>query len=172
MPQPPDLTIEKTLQGVLTDQGGTYLIQVTNVGNGPTIGPVTVMDPMPAGLTLISASGSGWDCSASTSQNMECVYGAVLAPNESAPPITLHVDVQPGLQGVVINMASVSTAMDEEGGNDSGSAAAPITHPAPVPALSAQGLVGSIVVLLLVAALGVRQLRPDRPRIGRSRRRK
>jgi len=103
---------------------------------------------------------------------MECVYGAVLAPNESAPTITLRVDVQPGLEGVVINMASVSTALDEETGNDSGSAAAPIPHPAPVPALSEEGLGGAIVVMLLVAALGMRQRRTERRHTGRGRRMK
>jgi uncharacterized repeat protein (TIGR01451 family) len=169
---PPDLSIEKTLQGTLTTgQGGTYLIHVTNVGTGPTTGPITVMDPMPAGLTLVSASGSGWDCTASTPQNADCVFNGVLSPQESAPVITVRVAVQAGLQGGVSNVASVATESDAHSGNDSGTATAPITKTAPAPLLSAEGLAALLAVLLLVAAFGVWQLRAEMHDTGRSRRR-
>ena len=168
---PPDLSIEKTLQGTLTTgQGGTYLIHVTNVGTGPTTGPVTVMDPMPAGLTLVSASGTDWDCTASTPQNAECVYNDVLSPQESAPLITVRVAVQAGVQGGVSNVASVATAGDAQAGNDSGIVTVPVTITAPAPLLSARNMAVLFAVLLLVAALGVWRLRAAIPHTGRSRR--
>jgi uncharacterized repeat protein (TIGR01451 family) len=158
--QLPDLSIEKTLQGVLTTgQGGTYLIQVTNVGNGPTAGPITVMDPMPAGLTLVSADGSNWDCTNSTPQNMECSFAPILLGHQSAPLITLRVTVQSSPGSVIRNVATVSTAFDTGANNNSGAASAPVVQTAPVPLLSAQGVLAMIAVLLFVAALGVRQLR-------------
>jgi uncharacterized repeat protein (TIGR01451 family) len=166
--QLPDLSIEKTVQRVLTiTQGGTYVINVSNIGNGPTVGPITVTDPLAAALTLVSASGPGWDCSASTAQQMECVSTAVLMGHQSAPPITLQVTVQPGaLRQVIQNTVTVSTAFDTGPGNNSSTASSPVTRPAPVPLLSAQGLIALLGILLLIAALGVRQLRAGMAQTG------
>jgi hypothetical protein len=91
---------------------------------------------------------------------MECVFTAILLGHQSAPSITLQVAVQPGNVGRVIqNLSTVSTAFDTEPGNNSASASAPVTQPAPVPLLSVQGLIALMGILLLVAALAVRQLR-------------
>ena len=50
---PPDLTITKTHTGNFTQgqTGATYTVTVTNSGNGPTTGVVTVTDSLPSGLT-------------------------------------------------------------------------------------------------------------------------
>jgi uncharacterized repeat protein (TIGR01451 family) len=159
--QLPDVAITKTLDGPLTTtQGGTYIIQVANVGNGPTVGPITVTDPLAAGITLVSASGFGWNCSASTATEMECVFNAVLMGHESAPSISLRVAVDPSLlRQVIENAATVMTAFDTQPGNNSATARAPVSRPAPVPLLSIQGLIVSLGILLLIAALALRQLR-------------
>ncbi len=63
---PPDLTISKSHTGNFFQgqHGVTYTITVNNVGAGPTISgdEVLVSETVPAGLTFMSMSGSGWTC--------------------------------------------------------------------------------------------------------------
>src|SRR5207245_2900990 len=63
-PSPPDLTIAKTHSGNAQQgqTGFTYTITVSNVGNSPTAGTVTVSDSLPTGLTATAISGTGWSC--------------------------------------------------------------------------------------------------------------
>jgi len=50
---------------------GTYRLTVRNVGSAAIGGAVTVTDPVPAGLTLVSAAGAGWACGTS-GQDVTC----------------------------------------------------------------------------------------------------
>jgi hypothetical protein len=118
---------------------------------------------MPTGLTLVSASGIGWICS-NTTLKMDCVYNAVVMAHGSAPVINLHVAVQPGAQGPIQNVATVTTAFDTNPENDSGSSTAPIIRPSPAPVFSAENEGVLIALLLLLGALGLRQLRPREQR--------
>jgi uncharacterized repeat protein (TIGR01451 family) len=72
--------------------GNTLALTVSNVSRKPTDGsPVTVTDPIPAGLTATSAGGNGWTCTGTTT--VRCTRTDVLAPRASYPPITITVDV-------------------------------------------------------------------------------
>ena len=60
------------------------MLTVSNIGGGPTSGPVTVNDTLPAGLTPTAAAGAGWvcniagqtvSCSRSDALNVEPVIG-------------------------------------------------------------------------------------------------
>jgi uncharacterized protein (TIGR03437 family) len=84
----PDLTITKTHTGNFTqgDTQAVYTLTVSNTGTGPTASVVTVTDTLPAGLTLVSMSGSGWVCAAAS-----CTTADVLAPGASYPPVTVKV---------------------------------------------------------------------------------
>src|SRR5688572_32344696 len=44
---------------------------VRNVGTLPAPGPMTLTDTLPAGLTYVSGTGSGWSCSAAE-QTVTC----------------------------------------------------------------------------------------------------
>ena len=44
----------------------THRLVVTNAGPSPADGPIQVVDDLPDGLRLVSATGAGWDCAAST----------------------------------------------------------------------------------------------------------
>jgi uncharacterized repeat protein (TIGR01451 family) len=76
-------------------QTGTLTLAVTNVSDKPTDGsPVTVTDPIPAGLTATAAGGSGWTCT--VARTVRCTRSDVLAPGAGYPPIAITVDVAAG----------------------------------------------------------------------------
>ena len=71
--------------------GATYSIVVSNTpGAGPTTGTVTMNETVPAGLTLVSMAGAGWNCSGAT-----CTRSDALAPGSSYPTVVVTVNVAP-----------------------------------------------------------------------------
>ncbi len=129
-----DLSISKTHSGNFNvGQNGVYTISVKN--NGPNIepGPITVSDTLPAGLSYVSASGSGWSCSA-TGQNVSCNRSGSLGVGASTSNITLTVSVGAAAAPSVINSASVTGFnFDNITGNNSMSDTATVTS---APAIS------------------------------------
>jgi uncharacterized repeat protein (TIGR01451 family) len=115
----PDLTIGKTHSpGEFTDGGttGFYTITSSNIGQTDTVGPVTIVDTLPAGITPTAASGSGWNC-AIAGQVVTCTTSAVFAASGgTGAPIILHVNVAPGLAGQLL----VNTAVISGGGEPNG----------------------------------------------------
>jgi sugar lactone lactonase YvrE len=71
------------------DTGQTYSIVVKNAQTaGPTTGTLTVTETVPTGLSLISMTGSSWNCSGNS-----CTRSDALAQSASYPPITVTVNV-------------------------------------------------------------------------------
>ena len=68
--------------------GATYTVTVTNTGAEPTAGIITVAEIVPAGLTLVSMTGTNWTC---ISNN--CTRSDVLNAGLSYPSITVTVNV-------------------------------------------------------------------------------
>ncbi len=100
---PPVLAVAKS-HAANFNQGqanAQYTVNVTN-GGGPTSGTVTVTDNLPSGLSLISMSGTGWDCSSNT-----CTRSDVLT-NSSYPAITVMVNVAANAPAQVTNQVTVS----------------------------------------------------------------
>src|SRR5207237_6976928 len=62
----PDLRVTKSHAGNFTvGVNGVYTITVDNaLGGAPTSGTITVTDTLPTGLGFVSATGTGWTCSA------------------------------------------------------------------------------------------------------------
>ena len=111
---PPNLTIGKS--GPVTATQNTnfaYTLVVTNTSVSATSGVITVTDSLPAGLSFVSGSGSGFTCAAS-GQNVTCTSSSVLAGNNGTATITLT--VSPTTTGAKSNTASVI------GGGDSSAA--------------------------------------------------
>jgi uncharacterized repeat protein (TIGR01451 family) len=100
----PVLSITKTHAGNFTQgQQGVYTVTAANgAAAGPTSGMVTVTEMMPAGLTLVSMTGSGWNCVSNI-----CSRSDVLNPGGSYP-ITVTVNVAPSAPSQVTNQVSVS----------------------------------------------------------------
>lgn len=114
----PDLQIIKSHTGdFTTGSNGIYTITVTNVGNGPTHGPIVVTDTLPTGLTFVSGTGPGWTCSAAL-QVVTCTNLGPLAAGASTM-ITLTVSVSIEAAPSVVNSASVLTPDDTNPDNNS-----------------------------------------------------
>ena len=109
----PDLILNKTAPGnFIVGTNGVYTLTVSNVGALATSGTYTVTDPLPVGLTFVSATGTGWACSAS-GQLVTCSRSAVIAPGTpttptAAPAITLTVAVGADAAPSVVNVANVA----------------------------------------------------------------
>ena len=114
----PSLSILKTPATAVKNLGdtGSFTLTVTNsaAATGATFGSLTVTDPVPPGLTIGPApSGPGWDCSASSGQNVSCTITAAIAPGNSYTPITVPYKVAAGAAATTL-----SNTATETGGGD------------------------------------------------------
>jgi uncharacterized repeat protein (TIGR01451 family) len=122
---PPDLALTKTDGGAIFMPGGmgNYTITVSNTAAaGPTIGPITVTDNLPANLTLQNYSGVGWSCTGTT--NLSCTYNGIIDGGASLPALTLIVKVGAGTPtglSSIKNTAMVSTPTEVNFGNNADS---------------------------------------------------
>lgn len=113
-----DLTIDKSHSGVFeVGEVESYRIVARNQGTAGSPGPITVTDQLPAGLTYVLATGSGWDCSEDDGL-VTCVREASLQAGTSAPAITLRVRVEEDVASEVVNAASVGGPSDLDLGNN------------------------------------------------------
>ena len=114
----PDLRITKASGTLTAGSNGSYTINIDNVlGAASTNGAITVVDTLPAGLTYVSASGSGWSCSAS-GQVVTCTSTTSILPGNTGASLTINVAVGASAVPAVTNVATVS------GGGEDGSLAA------------------------------------------------
>ncbi len=117
-----DLSINKSHVGNFSvNTNGVYTIAVTNSGPMTTSGTTTVTDVLPAGLTFVSASGSGWTCGHAAG-TVTCTRAAAIAVGVTAPAITLTVAVGNTAYPNVTNTASVTGGnFDHHAGDNSDS---------------------------------------------------
>ena len=132
----PDLTIIKTHVGNFNQgqTGATYTITVTNSGNAPTSGMVSVSDTVPSGLTATAISGTNWNC---TQPSGPCTRSSVLAAGGSYEPITLTVNVAGNAAASVTNIATVSGGGEFNTSNDTANDATTINFVNKAPTLNA-----------------------------------
>lgn len=118
-----DLAIVKSHVGNFTEnQNGAYTLSVTNNASASTeIGPITVTDTLPAGLSFVSASGTAWTCGA-VGQNVTCTHPGPLTASNSLPNITLNVLAGAAAVPSVTNTAVVAgTSPDANNADNSSS---------------------------------------------------
>jgi len=116
----PDLKLTKTHQGnfrVGTD--GIYTLTVSNVGTATSTGTITVTDPIPPSLSLISAGGTNWSCTFS-GQTITCTTPNALAPGASLS-LSLTVRVGAAAFPSVTNTAIVTNSSDTNSSNNQAS---------------------------------------------------
>jgi uncharacterized repeat protein (TIGR01451 family) len=116
------LAIASAHSGSFTQgQQGVYTVTVSNASTAnvvATIGTVTATETLPAGMTLVSMSGTGWTCATLPS----CTRSDVLAPGASYPPITATVNVAANAATPETNNVNVSG-----GGSAAGTGSDPTT---------------------------------------------
>lgn len=96
------------------DPANLITLAAENVGDASTVGPTVITDELPAGLTPLSATGTGWTCTIA-GQLVTCTYDAVIAPGATTEAVTVAVDAaldQGSLGSTVDNSATVTTADD------------------------------------------------------------
>jgi uncharacterized repeat protein (TIGR01451 family) len=88
---PPSLTVQSSHSApFVIGQTNTYTLQVSNAAAARTTsGTVTVTENLPAGLTLVSMSGSTWTCGGNT-----CTTTVTEAGGNSFYPITVNAGVE------------------------------------------------------------------------------
>jgi len=107
-----DVFVTKTVGRFFTvGADAVYTLTVTNAGPAATNAPITVTDDLPASLDFVSATGSGWTCSASEG-TVTCATGDPLAVGDTSSSITLTVSVGSAAYPGVTNSATVTYAGD------------------------------------------------------------
>jgi uncharacterized repeat protein (TIGR01451 family) len=138
--------------------GATYTLTVVNTGSASASGTISVTDTLPAGLSFVSASAAGWDCSAA-GPSVACTDTATPIGVNQNSVILLTVDVAADAPSSVINQASVAcTAPCATSGNPASdptviTVQTPVGASAvPAPTLRSFAL-GALIALLATAAL-------------------
>ncbi|TAG26274.1 MAG: DUF11 domain-containing protein, partial [Burkholderiales bacterium] len=106
----PDLIVAKSHSGdfYVGQNPAAYNLEVRNIGAGATNGSaIVITDTLPAGLSYVGFSGSGWSCSANL-QVVSCSNSTVLAVGGALPVLTINVSVLAAAAPQVANTASVS----------------------------------------------------------------
>ena len=117
----PDLRVVKSHTGNFTvSQPGQYTITVYNDGSLPSdpngTGFYAVVDTLPAGLTFVSGSGTGFNVTESGGI-VSAPHLNPLAPGDSAS-FVINVAVGPAAAPLAVNAASVTTTDDINAAND------------------------------------------------------
>lgn len=117
-----DLALTKTRGSAALVPGSTVTYTLTATNNGPDAisgGTLEIADTLPATLTLVSATGTGWNCSAN-GQTVTCSRVGSLAVGASAPSVTLTASLSASATGSLTNTATLSgTVIDNTAANNS-----------------------------------------------------
>ncbi|MBL0088705.1 MAG: DUF11 domain-containing protein [Ideonella sp.] len=121
-PLPPDLVVSKVSGAASFTPGrsASYTLRVRNRGAGASSGSISVIDRLPAGMTLAAIpSGSGWACTGAVgASSFSCSSATVLAAGGQANDIA----VQVSLASTLTAGATLSNAALVEGGGEPESA--------------------------------------------------
>lgn len=96
-----DLTLNVVRSGALIPgSSASYTLTASNTpGSLSEPGPLTIISTLPAQLSFVSASGSGWVCGVA-GQVVTCQKTGALAGGASATPLVINVNVAAGASGV------------------------------------------------------------------------
>lgn len=123
-----DLALTKTALGSFV-AGETARYQLTVLNQGPSAsGALTITDPLPAGMTYVSAVGTGWSCSGGTT--VTCARSTTLAAGSSST-VVVTVRLADSLAGTTVNTATVTgPGRDIDTADNTDSATATVVAPA------------------------------------------
>ncbi|HEX8560591.1 MAG TPA: DUF11 domain-containing protein [Pyrinomonadaceae bacterium] len=119
-----DLSITKAAAGAFAvGYNASYTLTARNNGPQSAAGTITVSDTLPAGLTYVSAAGTGWTCS-HASGVVTCTRPGPVTSGTTLPAVTVTVSVAAAAAPSVTNSASVSsnTTFDPDSSDNTGAA--------------------------------------------------
>jgi uncharacterized repeat protein (TIGR01451 family) len=155
-PATADLIVVKSHSGNFTvGTNGTYTLAVSNIGGTASVGTYTITDTLPAGLTFVSAAGTGWTCGAA-GQIVTCTNSTVIAGGAAATGISLVVLPTAAAVPTVTNTAAISGGGDTVATNNTTAdvtIVSPLTPP-PAPAITDLVLTKSHSVVFTAGANG------------------
>ena len=128
-----DVQITKTSGTAVAGQNLTYTLVVHNNGPDTAVGPFPVTDNLPTGLGTVTASGTGWTCSVSTT-TVTCTRtnpADTLASGASFPAVTVTAAIPAGTADgtMLTNSASVgSTTYDPDLTNNTDEVTDPVAR--------------------------------------------
>ena len=105
-----DLGLTKVASNLAPAAGGpvSYTLTLTNSGPSPATG-ATITDPLPTGLSFVSATSSQGSCSAS-GQTVVCSLGTLAAGGTAL--VTLNANVAPSAAGTTVQNTATASASD------------------------------------------------------------
>ncbi len=112
---------------VCSGQPISYTLNVNNAGPSAATS-VSVTDVLPAGASLVSAAGSGWACSGTTT--VTCTRASLAVG--AAPAITVAITA-PASAGTATNSVSVASATNDPSSANDSAAASTTVKPIPAP---------------------------------------
>jgi hypothetical protein len=115
-----DLSVLQSASSFVRGSTASYTLTVSNAGPDTTVGPITLVDTLPTGVTYVSGTGTGWTFSVS-GQTVTMTYTTNTAASTTAPPVTLNVAIGSGAASNVTNSVTVSTTVfDPNTANNTG----------------------------------------------------
>lgn len=113
----PDLAVGVADNGhFLSGSYGRFTLRVTNVGLGTSQGTATVVNTLPSAFDLVSASGTGWACSA-TGKAVQCNRTEPMTAG-SQTDIGFVVAVADSALGNCVNNATLENSSDSNQSNN------------------------------------------------------
>lgn len=114
----PDLAIVKIHSPTSFAAGsstGFFTITPSNLGSVATNGTITIVDTLPAGLTVAQIpTGSGWACAGAVgATSFSCTTSEVIGASSNGQSITARVAVVPGLEGQILTNTAVISGGSE-----------------------------------------------------------
>lgn len=112
---PMDLSLTKTLVTtgtLIAGQTVTFSLVPHNNGPSPASAGWSVSDQLPTGLSFVSASGAGYDCTRAPvgPADVTCVADGPLASGSDGSPVTVTATIVPGATGTLRNESWIAPA--------------------------------------------------------------
>ncbi|MBK8294352.1 MAG: DUF11 domain-containing protein [Solirubrobacterales bacterium] len=105
----------------------SYSLVAKNHGDAATDAATQITDTIPAGLTYVSSTGSGWTCVPAL-PDVNCTYPGQITAGASAPAVSLKVMPTVAAVPSVTNEVTVSGSPDFNAANDSSSDPTTVTQ--------------------------------------------
>ncbi|MBB5208424.1 DUF11 domain-containing protein [Chiayiivirga flava] len=122
-----DLSLGMTATPSPVPRGGMLTFTITVENDGPDQATALQMvQTLPAGVTVLNASGSGWTC-ATGGATVSCTRGVLNSGTTSAIVVTVNVPIDYTGAGALASQASIDSEIDDpQGGNNSDSVSVPV----------------------------------------------